>query len=182
MRRSDPTGTVEVVTESQATHGIIDGSFDQGFWFDIPVPLRSKSNFRRSTQHRGQWSELRAHEDLLAILARTARPEDWELGEREGRLGERPQVVVFIWARSTLDSANFSKSLLDALEGTVFWSDASVRYVASLGQRARNDQRAVACIARLSPSAEAQDLLLAARELEGFWCDQLQERPPSHVI
>lgn len=144
--------------------------WEQAFVFDVPLELRSKSNFRRHQGNagRGAWKAFKDFEANLALLARQARPLGWELGDAERPLPTRPVVVAFVFARSTLDAANLSKSVLDACEGVVFHNDASVRYCATLGVRTRSDSGGLVAFARLAPDADAHATLRAAWALEAL--------------
>lgn len=130
------------------------GPWVEAFVVDLDDRLRSKSNFRRSSgARRSEWSEFRRFEQDTALVISQALPPTWDLGDREAPLASRPVVVAVIAARSLLDAANFSKSVLDAAQDVVFHNDASVAGTASLGVRARDDQRARIAFARLDPGA-----------------------------
>jgi Holliday junction resolvase RusA-like endonuclease len=62
-------------------------------------------------------------------------PLTWDIGPATATLDKRPSVAALLWARTALDAGNLSKSSLDALEGIVYRTDASVRSVLSLSQR-----------------------------------------------
>ena len=116
-----------------------EGPWVNGFVLRAPLRLRSKSNFRRSRQGAdSDWQDSRTFERDLALLVRHHRPAGWDCGDPGHPLAERPVVVAFIAARSTIDVANFSKSVLDALEGVLYVSDASVLAVGSIGSRGRD--------------------------------------------
>jgi hypothetical protein len=70
-------------------------------------------------------------------------------------------VVVFIYVESLLDVSNLSKSALDALEGVVFWTDASVRYCASMGLRVRGGEMGVIGVAAVNPACSEAELAAA---------------------
>jgi hypothetical protein len=117
----------------------VEGPWTRGFVLRAPLRLRSKSNFRRSRQGAdSDWQDSRTFERDLALLVRHHRPAGWDCGDPARPLAERPVVVAFIAARSTIDVANFSKSVLDALEGVLYVSDASVLAVGSVGSRGRD--------------------------------------------
>lgn len=119
------------------------------------MPLRSKSNFRRSRRgstESGAWDRSKVFEESLGWLVRAARPEVWVLGDRDALLAERPVVVAAIAARSRIDVANFSKSVLDACEGVLFVTDASVLGVVCLGERGVGDDTLLG-FAQLPPAS-----------------------------
>jgi hypothetical protein len=72
---------------------------------------------------------------------------------------------VQIFADTMLDSGNLSKSVLDALEGVVFHTDASVAYSGSLARRTRTDQRSFLAIALLAPGASVAEIIAAQAAL-----------------
>ena len=156
-----------------ASSGTLTGPFATGFWVRLDFPLRSKSNFRRhsSPADRGSWSRFQSFEQSVAAAVLAARPAGWLLPDPPGTLPSRPVVVAAIAARSTLDPGNFPKSVLDALEGILYHSDAQVAACACVGVRSRSDQDAVLCFAQLLPgsapaqAAQAASLLLP-RSLE----------------
>lgn len=136
--------TFEVASRSLA------GPWSNGFLLPVPLRLRSKSNFRLS--HRGSdsaWSEASAFERDLGLLLRQHRPTDWDAGDASRPLADRPVVVSFIAARSTIDVANYSKSVLDALEGVLYVSDASVLASGAVGSRGRAQALMVVGFAQL---------------------------------
>ena len=144
--------------------GPLDGSWDSGFWIDVPFPLRSKSNYRRGQASAGrEWKAVQAFEEAVGLLARSQLPSGWVIGNDTLPVSGRPAVLVCIVARSMLDAANFSKSVLDACERVVFTSDASVLGVVSLGIRVKADQRAVVGFAQTS----VQPKLVRLAELSG---------------
>jgi len=136
---------------SGADGGTLEGSWDSGFWIDVPFPLRSKSNYRRGQASAGrEWKTVQAFEEAVGLLARSQLPPDWVVGNDTLPVSGRPAVLVCIVGRSMLDTANFSKSVLDACERVVFTSDASVLGVVSLGIRVKADQRAVVGFAQMA--------------------------------
>lgn len=153
-------------SSTPADHGTLTGPWSSAFWVQVPFPLRSKSNFRRGRQAEGrQWSSLRSFETALATLATAARPSSWDEGDASLPVGQRPAVLVCIVARSLIDTANFSKSVLDACEGVLFATDASVLGVSSLGIRARSDQECVVGFAQVDGAASLDDLTRALNAL-----------------
>lgn len=115
---------------------LLDGPWVQAFLVDLDLPIRSKSNFRRSRQAaRSQWASLRDFESDLALLVRMAMPQGWETGQSSAPLPSRPVVVSSIVASTRLDPANLSKSVLDACQDLVFVNDASVKVSLNAGTR-----------------------------------------------
>lgn len=153
------------------------GPWDQAFWFEVPCEMRSKSNARRGKdpRTREQWRSQKAYESAVAQAARAQLPRGWDVGDPAVGLPRRPQIVSFIFARSAIDAANFSKSTLDAVEGIVYVTDASVRYSGALGIRARKDPVVHVAFARLPASARPQDVLAAASALNDCWADEFPD-------
>jgi Holliday junction resolvase RusA-like endonuclease len=137
-------------------HVELTGPWSCAFALRVPLALRSKSNFRR---HRGRvadagsWESSQNFERSLSVLARSARPPSWIVGEREAPVAQRPIVVAFIAARSTIDVANYSKSTLDACQNVLYVSDASVLAVLSQGTRGHGDELLLG-FAQLSSTAD----------------------------
>lgn len=137
-------------------------------FFDIDGPLLSKSNFRRSRSRaqRGEWERQRSFEHDVAVLARAARPAKWPLGPRaDSPIVERPSVVMVIGAHSLLDTANMAKSVTDALEGVLYWNDASIRHVSCVSTRGRSNQRAIVGVEALATNATLSEILVSAAQL-----------------
>ena len=142
---------------------------------ELGSPLRSKSNYRRSTsksRKSGEWTKHRAFEQELAIEARLARPADWPLGDPTGPLADRPVVVVLIAATTLLDTANMAKSVTDAIEGVLFHNDASVRHVACFSVRARTNQSVVIMVEVLEPRASTDAVFTAATALAASYLSE----------
>jgi len=140
----------------------LPGPWSNGFVLAVPLRLRSKSNFRVS--HRGNdsaWSEASAFERDLGLLVRQHRPSAWDAGDPSRPLAERPVVVSFIAARSTIDVANYSKSVLDALEGVLYVSDASVLASGAVGSRGRAEALTVVGFAQLAPGSGVPEVSAA---------------------
>lgn len=144
----------------------LDGPWQSAFAFEVPGPLLSKSNFRRGGVSAGfSWQSLSRFEQSVAAVARQARPVSWAAPEAGVSLSQRSPVVSVIVARSLLDVGNFHKSLLDACEGVLFVSDAEVRAVLAVGDRARSDQWAWAGFAQCAPGAGVAELSAAVSAL-----------------
>lgn len=158
--------TVLTVTASEnpasefppASSEALTGPWSCGFVLRAGMPLRSKSNFRRSRRgstQSGAWDRSKAFEESLGWLVRAARPAAWVLGDRDAVLAERPVVVAAIAARSRIDVANFSKSVLDACEGVLYVTDASVLGVLCLGERGVGDDTLLG-FAQLDPGSSPE--------------------------
>jgi hypothetical protein len=148
---------------------VVDGPWSSGFVMRAPLTLRSKSNFRR---HRvkassGSWGETQSFERSLALLLRASRPPGWEVGDPGAPVLDRPVVVAVIAARSVLDVANFSKSVLDAGEGVLYVSDASVLGETSVGVRVRSSELFVG-FAQLPPGSPPLQVVEALNTLSAL--------------
>jgi len=154
----------DLAVQQQAAPGeTLAGPWVSGFVLRAGMPLRSKSNFRRSQRGSGQsgaWERSKAFEEALGWLVRAARPEGWVLGERSLPLEARPVVVAAIAARSRIDVANFSKSVLDACEGVLYVTDASVLGVICLGERGVGEDTLLG-FAQLGPGASPREVAAA---------------------
>lgn len=133
--------TVEMVSSAESnvlvSEEFFDGPWRSAFWVRVPFPIRSKSNFRRYSvsSHKSDWQEFQAFERGVAVSVQSVLPGSWCQLEPAVRLADRPVVASFVAAKSRLDSANFSKSVLDACEGLLFVSDASVLATGSVSVR-----------------------------------------------
>lgn len=150
--------------EEESAGGPLAGPWLQAFWVAVPMPLRSKSNFRRG-QRPAEWASHQRFERDLGVLVRSQLPDGWEVGEPDAPLSERPVIVSTVFARSLLDAGNFSKSVLDACQGIVFRTDASAGHSGAFGIRSRSGQRAYLGFARLQPGASLEELVIAASAL-----------------
>lgn len=131
-------------------------------WVPLPA-LRSKSNFRRGTST--NWNRLSSFEDDVARLVRAVRPHDWPLGDKDATVAARPAVVACVLGRTTLDAGNLSKSVLDAVQGVVYHSDASVRWTIDFAERAAKDQHGAAGFAVCPNGLDAIGMLTIAHDL-----------------
>ena len=155
--------TPEAPRPGSAPSDALVGPWSQGFVLRAGMPLRSKSNFRRSPrgeQESGAWARSKAFEESLGWLVRAARPDGWVLGDRSSPLEARPVVVAAIAACSRIDVANFSKSVLDACEGVLYVTDASVLGVICLGERGVGDDTLLG-FAQLGPGASPREVAAA---------------------
>ena len=115
----------------------MNGPWLSAFTVTVPLSLQSKSNFRRfkagsSTSLTGSF------ENSVGLLVKSARPAQWLIGDRDISVAERPLVVSYIRGKSNLDVANYSKSVLDACQGVLYVSDASVQSCMATGIRGRS--------------------------------------------
>lgn len=133
--------------------------------FYIVLPrVRSKSNYRHSRRS-STWSGIQSFEGEVCIEARAACPEEWQVGDLSDPIAARPGVVACVAARTMLDAGNLSKSVLDAVQGVVYHSDASVRGVTELTRRARANQNGVAAFVLLGVDAPESEVLEVLAEL-----------------
>lgn len=159
--------------------GSVSGEFKlndtQGWWFTTEVSWKSKSNFRRKNDRKlgmEKWEKLSNFSLYINAIARQSRPTWWDIGDSSKPLSMRPSVAVFLWAESMLDTGNLSKSVLDALEGVAYQTDASVRGVFEVTSRvAKSDHRGFIALTQYNDqrntlsvcsdlSAASEDLIL----------------------
>lgn len=140
----------------------------QAFWVPLPA-LKSKSNYRHDRRN-SSWKSLRSFEDEVAVLCRSALPSTWDKGSESSSVAERPGVVAAVCARTLLDAGNISKSVLDAVQGLVYVSDASVRAVTEIAVRASKDQSGAVAFALLSRDASLDMIARVASELPLALC------------
>lgn len=148
-------------------HVEVPGPWSCAFVLRAPLVMRSKSNFRRHRGHvtaTGSWETAQNFERSLSLLVRSARPQAWVIGDRDAALAQRPIVVAFIAARSTVDVANYSKSTLDACQNVLYVSDASVLAVLSQGTRGQGDELLLG-FAQVESTASVTEISHAITEL-----------------
>jgi hypothetical protein len=149
-----------MTADAAATHGTLDvpGAVC-AMWFALPG-VRSKSNFRRDAAGDGpakaRWRALSSFEDEVALAARVARPAGWPLGDASSSVAARPWVVAYLHAETLLDTGNISKSVLDAVEGVLYHTDASVRAELSSTARTAGAGAALAAFAVVEPCSPAE--------------------------
>lgn len=137
-----------------ATGGTLQGPWQSGLWFTVPGPVRSKSNHRRGDTGRKShttWRQLQSYELLVNSIARKYRPATWNNGNADDPVISRPRILVCAWARTTLDAGNVDKSVLDALEGTLYVNDAQVRWSLGGSTRTRQHPMLLVAVAQLPP-------------------------------
>jgi Holliday junction resolvase RusA-like endonuclease len=138
--------TVRYVEKQTATQGplmcVIE--LDRG--------LLSKSNFRRGGPS-SEWRRQKGFEDEVALAAKLARPKGWPKDDGSVGVAERWGYVVLIVAHTMIDTANMAKSVTDALEGVLYFNDASVRACASVSMRGRAEQSATVIVGALAPGS-----------------------------
>lgn len=105
--------------------------------FTLPVALRSKSNHRMGEK----FSVHREFETIVSAYASRAKTEGWPCLDKGVSMSRRPKFVLTIVASSMLDSANFSKSVADALEGVLMVNDAQILTTHTLSSRSKKGQR-----------------------------------------
>ena len=178
---SDPTLVQPGAPVRPTPPGAIDGGvFDGGPWkaaFFVEVPGRvsSKSNARRyrgsakvSHTERAAARRQRAYADLVGMVVRAKLPRSWDLGPPPpAPVASRPTVACVLVAATTLDATNVPKTLLDACEGLVFHTDASVRAASQITVRRADDQRLLVGFALLAADADPVELAAATTELAG---------------
>jgi hypothetical protein len=133
------------------------------FYIELPR-VRSKSNYRHSRRS-STWSSIQSFEGEVCIDAKAACPDGWQLGDLAVPIPSRPGVVACVAARTMLDAGNLSKSVLDAVQGVVYHSDASVRGVTEITRRARANQNGVAAFVLLNADAPESEVLEVLAEL-----------------
>lgn len=169
--------THEKTKENINDFGLLTGPWIEAFWFSPQTHLRSKSNFRRvkkGSSADGDWRSLKRFEQTISTTARIARPSTWKIGNDNIAVSARPMIVSVVVARSMLDSGNFSKSVLDACEGVVFHTDASVVASTGVSERGRIGQRCVIGFARLAPGSSLENVAKAVAALSHCLVSQYQ--------
>jgi len=133
------------------------------FAIQIPTPLRSKSNFRRSGSGK-TWNNLVGFELTVAHSVRAGKPGSWVDDFGIKKVADRPVVGVVVAAKSKLDAANFTKSAVDACEKILYVSDASVLGTACIAQRGVGTEFTLGFV-QLEKSSKSSELSLALSEL-----------------
>lgn len=133
------------------------------FWIPLPA-VRSKSNYRHMDKGNA-WRKLQGFENEVALSARAALPPEWVLGDKSDSVSQRPSVLCCIAARSMLDAGNLSKSVLDAVQGVIYHSDASVRAVTEIVERTSTDQCGAAGFVLLKAGTSEDEVLDALTAL-----------------
>lgn len=114
--------------------------------------LLSKSNFRRGGNG-GEWRRQKGFENEVATKAKLARPKNWPKDSGSGPVAKRWGYAVLIVAHGLIDTANMAKSVTDAMQGALYFNDASVRACSCVGIRQRSEQRATIIVGALAPGA-----------------------------
>lgn len=161
-------GMSSVIAANDVRHGPLSGPWLRGFWVELPFVARSKSNYRQGD---AGWGSLASFEDAIAAIVAQHVPAGWELGSSLERVADRPVVVALVAARSVLDAANLSKSVLDALQGVCYVSDAQVAGSVNVGERGRLGQWLSIALAQLSPGAPLDAVVAATSELPARWLE-----------
>lgn len=174
-----PPRLADLLGDDAPRSGLLEGPWLQAFFTELPGEMRSKSNARRYRARRvtarERWSAYRDYESGVAAWIADAVPEGWELGPPPpAALRARPTVASFVFARTALDAANLPKSVLDAAQGIVYWTDASVRYSSELADRSRSADGGLVAFARLAPGTGSNELLVAGAALAAACSDYLE--------
>lgn len=151
-------------------HGTFtDGPWTAALWFTVPGRVHSKSNHRHGN---GNWADLVAYEDEVAMTSRAARPSAWpEVDD----VSPRPVVVAVLVARTGVDAGNLSKSILDACQNVLYVDDRQVTGLSDLVEPTRTGQGLLAAFAALSPDATVTDAASAQATLMGRVRDLLDQ-------
>ena len=142
----------------------LPGPWLSAFYLHIPFALKSKSNFRRSSNSK-IWDQEKSFSRDISILAANARPSAWPLGDINDSLSQRPIIIATVFAVSTLDTANLSKSILDAMETVVYHNDAQVRCISAVSTRSRTNQQGGVAVAALHSESSLATIIEAAAKL-----------------
>lgn len=143
----------------------------------LPTALQSKSNFTYSAGTKKQFQALKAYEQAVGLLAYRALPDDWDLGDADLPLAERPEVLLGVVAmNSNYDSANFTKSVADALEGVLYINDksATTTLTRSLSSADASPAHAIVAV-QIDPDASGEAQLEALNELSRLVLEVSQE-------
>lgn len=132
------------------------GPWEQAFWVALPVAPCSKSNHRRyrhGAAGADRWDRFAAFETVLAATVSPQRVGcPWPL-HADRALPQRPVVALYLYARTTIDTLNLSKSVGDALEGVLYANDASVLAALAASTRTRRHPGLLLSAAWLPPGA-----------------------------
>ena len=131
----------------------------------VPFKLNSKSNFRYGQK----WSPHKDFSRNIAHLATAARPSAWTVppsSPPSDPVSARHHIVCSLWFSTIFDSGNVSKSLLDALEGVLYFNDAEVRSVYSATRRSRAENFGYMAFAQCEPDVTSKELLRVQHRLD----------------
>jgi hypothetical protein len=187
---ADPTRLARADRFPEQSSGELTGPFTQGFYFVVREPIRSKSNYRHAAAARraGSWSQLAGYADRVYLAARAARPVGWQPGSLADPVAARPRIVVFLYGRTLLDTANIDKSILDACEGplsrrgtrtsstgaAVMASDAQVAWLSEMAERTTHNPGVLIAFARLDPGVSPRVVADAGAALAASCVNLLQ--------
>lgn len=136
------------------------------FTLSTQLSLRSKSNYRSSKTKSAmrQWKEHKEFEQSLASLTDTLLPKEWA---RPGPSGEDLfKTLMVIVADTTIDAANFAKSVTDAFEGVLYVNDRTVTSISSvLNQRVTKNGKLWITAAQVPLNLTYQDTLQVTSKL-----------------
>lgn len=131
----------------------------------VPFKLNSKSNFRYGQK----WSTHKDFSRNIAHLVTVARPSVWTLPPSSSpteSVSARHHIVCSLWFSTIFDSGNVSKSILDALEGVLYFNDAEVRSVYSATRRSRAENFGYMAFAQCEPDVTSKELLRVQHRLD----------------
>jgi Holliday junction resolvase RusA-like endonuclease len=129
---------------------ILDAGYP-AFWVCVHTAVLSKSNYRNNAKNTRSksWPQLRSFSQTVSVMARKYRPSVWIAPQTGIALPLRPRAVASIVARTTLDTGNVSKSVLDAVEGIVVLNDAEFVSVSETVERSRTQPALLMAFAQL---------------------------------
>lgn len=170
--RAVVAGTVDTVP--------VDGPWNAGFCVALPFAVRSKSNarrFRQGSRPRAgdDWASFADFEARVGDVFAAAVPAAWDPGDPAAPVAARPVVVCFIAARTLLDSANISKSVVDAGQKVLYPTDTTVRATGDVTVRSRSRQHGHVGFAQLDAAATLPDIYQALSALGAHVVDRFTE-------
>jgi Holliday junction resolvase RusA-like endonuclease len=131
---------------------------------ELPYPLRSKSNFRRGYKDK-DWSNYKNFEKTTQLLLLSTKPSTWVMSDPNLPVSSRKKIVVCIASQTVLDVGNYSKSLLDAAEGVLFFNDSEVTGLTCIGSRSRKNPITVVGFRQLDQTSTIEESNKALGEL-----------------
>lgn len=144
--------------------------------------LVSKSNYRKGQSWKPYKEFAENLNTLISFKVLESKHWDTNAWVVDGPLKKRPQIIISLFSRTTLDSDNALKSLQDALEGVFYKTDATVRRVSSQTLRAKpvaNEDNLVIGVVRLPATASLVDIMEASHELDKLIFNRFLQLLPS---